>query len=693
MQFILSYPYWYLLLCTLPAIGITYLLYRNKKHHYSSPSIFYLLFTLRAIALSLVAILLLNPLLRFKTTQEKKPLLVLLQDNSRSIKEAFRKTDSVKYQNDINTLINNLQKQYQVKTYSFDKSLHDSIQFRFDGNTTNISDHLETILSTHENESLAAIILATDGIYNEGSSPLNLSYPFQGSIYTIGLGDTSIRRDAVVNRANANKLVYLNDQFAIKVDISALACNNENLNIQVFHHNTGRTIHTQSIKVNNTSFFKSLEFITTANISGIQHYSVSITPIIGEQNTSNNKLDLYVEVLENKDKILILAHAPHPDIFAIKEALSKNKNYQVDVSLAKDFKGNIGNYSLFILHNLPSASFALSDLLSQAEKAGLSRWYFIGHQSSIATLNSAQKAIQITSRATITQDATAVVNKDFNYFTLTPQFQLSNYPPLSSPFGEYSAGPNTQVLMQQRIGSVQTNAPLWLLQNQSGARTAIVCGEGIWRWRLYNYYQKKSYDEVDDFLQKTAQFLAVKNDRRPLRITLPKSVFSENEVVLMDAELYNENLEPVNNSDIQINLVNENKETSVFSMNKEQNSYHLTLGNLAAGSYSYVARAVLNGREIKSSGEFQVQDEDVELLNLHADIGMLNELANIHEGKFVYPSAISSLLPHIQQNPRIKPVLQEDISTKLLIHWKSIFALIIALLAVEWYIRKRSGDY
>jgi hypothetical protein len=44
-----------------------------------------------------------------------------------------------------------------------------------------------------------------------------------------------------------------------------------------------------------------------------------------EFTAQNNSRDAYIEVIDGKEKILLLAAAPHPDIKAIKSALEKNE--------------------------------------------------------------------------------------------------------------------------------------------------------------------------------------------------------------------------------------------------------------------------------------------------------------------------------------------------------------------------------
>jgi hypothetical protein len=195
--------------------------------------------------------------------------------------------------------------------------------------------------------------------------------------------------------------------------------------------------------------------------------------------------------------------------------------------------------------------------------------------------------------------------------------------------------------MYQKIGSVQTNTPLWILQQSMNARTAVLAGEGLWRWRMYQYSQNKKYDAVDDFVLKTAQFLSIKQDNRPFKVQISKSIFSDYESIVFDAELYNTNLELVNTPDVNLVISNDQGIQTKHTMNRENGSYSLNIGSLAAGNYSYSANVNLNGKNYNASGNFVVLEDNIELSNTTADFGLLKQLAEDHNGEFLLSSSIS----------------------------------------------------
>ncbi len=643
--------------------------------------------------MSALAFLLLSPIFNYLKTQEQKPTIAFIQDNSASQKFAFRKIDSAIYHQRVTKLLNELRNDYQVKEFSIGETLRDTARFQYNEEASDLSSPIESIVSNLESENLGAIILATDGIYNKGISPLSANYPYKGSIYTVGIGDTALQRDALLARVFANKLIYLGDQFAIRTDIAAFACEGKNLVVSVYSHNAKRAIYSQTIRVSDARFSKGIETILEAKSAGLQHYTISVSQVEGEQNIANNSQEVYVEVVDSKQKVLLIANAPHPDVFALRDALSKNKNFKVDVQMAERAKASMNDYSLLVLHNLPSVKYNVASLSEEAKRLGISVLYVVGSQTSIPLFNASQNALQIVSRGGTVNDAQGLLNNDFSYFTINSNQQVSSLPPLASPFGDYKTGISTQVLMWQKIGNATTTYPLWMMQQGSSARTGVIAGEGIWRWRLFDFNQHKNHNLVDDYMLKTAQYLAVKQDKEKFRVQVSKSVFSESEPISFDAELYNENFELINTPEVNIVLSNGSSKGDGYTMNKMESSYSLTLTNLSSGNYNYKATTSFNGKSYSASGSLVVVGQNLEAMNTTADFGMLNQLAKNYEGEFVFANQIESLADKIKKNQQIKPLLRANIQNDPLINWKWLFGLFIAFLALEWFVRKRTGNY
>ena len=73
--------------------------------------------------------------------------------------------------------------------------------------------------------------------------------------------------------------------------------------------------------------FKQVTFQTSSTLKGVQHYVVDAQILKGEFTPRNNRRDVYLDIIDGKEKVLVLALATHPDIKAIRTVLEKNLNY------------------------------------------------------------------------------------------------------------------------------------------------------------------------------------------------------------------------------------------------------------------------------------------------------------------------------------------------------------------------------
>lgn len=692
--FSISYPYIYILVIFLLAALFAFLLYGKSKSQFPK-TILWIITSFRFLGVFVLLFLLLSPIFRYKKEETIKPSLIILQDNSESIKYGWKNSDSSIFRKSLNDLIEKLNVDFNVIVHPFGYDITDTIRYDYTEKQTDISESINSIFLKYEHQNIGGVILASDGIYNKGFSPLQYNFPSNANMYCIGLGDTNTQQDLLVARVFANQIVYKGDAFVLKGDVVAFNCVGKTMQIQITEINTGKTLASKAITINKNNFSYTIESIIQAESAGIKKYNISVVPLENEQNIINNNQQISVEVLDNKENILLVANAPHPDINAIKEALINNKNYKLEICMADKLPSKTAQYNLIILHNLPSVKNPISTLVSQAKESGTSIWYIAGLQSAHNLLNSYQQSINIVPRTASAADIGAEFNNNFNLFNNVAENNktLATLPPLQNIYGEYKAGNNTHTLLFQKNGNIVTNNPLWLLANEGKQRIGVLAGEGLWRWRMHNFLQTKNHKTVDDLIQKSVQFLSVKKDKKNFRIQTNKNIYSQFEPIVFDAEFYNDNYENINTPDVMLQIKNDSGWTMKYTLNKNANAYSLNIGTLSAGKYEYNAQTNFNNTNYTATGTFNVENVNTEMMNTRADWGMMKQLAENNNGHFFYINQMKSISDSIQNNKRIKSIIRTEVMSKPLIDWKWIFGLIVLLFSTEWFLRKRNGAY
>ena len=289
-----------------------------------------ILFAFRAISITIISILLLSPLLKFSSNQVEKPIVAILKDASTSIPMVLSDKDLKSYNDELKELNKSIEDKYDVQYFTYGNDLKEFQNDSLQEKTTDISNALKQVYERYENRNLGAIILTGDGIYNKGSNPLYLPEISQVPIYTIAVGDTVIRKDLFINKINTNPNVYLGNSFAMQINVSANECSGETSLLSIIRiekDNSEKKLFEKNISINSNSFSSINDFVLNADQSGINHYRIRLSSVKNEMTLLNNVKDVYIDVKDAKDKVLIIADAPHPDIAAIRQALDQNKNY------------------------------------------------------------------------------------------------------------------------------------------------------------------------------------------------------------------------------------------------------------------------------------------------------------------------------------------------------------------------------
>lgn len=692
-----QYPVWYIFLCLLLGglfAGILY--YRSTAFRTNSSTLNIVLGILRFLAISLIALLLLTPLLRRVVREVKNPIVLIAQDESESVGNALG-ADKSKYLNQLQALQSELESEYEVKTYRFGNTLEEGIDTSFAGKQTNIANALSGLYDLYSGQNLGAVILASDGIYNEGSNPLYANASLDAPLYTIPLGDTTAQRDLLVKRVFHNRIVYLGDKFSIQVDLAAdnAAGSNSRVNVYKMVNGKAQLLQQEAVEIDRNNWFETKEFILDADQSGVQRFRITLSDIPEEATTVNNTKDIFIDVLDARQKILVLGNAPHPDLTAFRQALSNNQNYEVTATTIQGLEDAPEKFDFIILHNLPSRSNAATTVLNAVAKNKIPHLFVAGNQTDLQQFNQAQRVLSIQKKGNSTNQVQAYIKPGFNLFQLSEELkeQLPSYTPLSATFGDYNIQSSASALLYQRIGKIETEYPLLVLGEGNGTKVGVLGAEGIWRWRLFDYLQNQDHTRFNELVGKVVQYLSLKEDKRRFRISLSKNIFDENEPVFFDAELYNQSFELINEPDVSLVVKDASGKDYSFTFNKAGNAYRLNAGILPVGNYDFTGTVFFSGEQLTYDGQFSIQPIQLEQYATTADHNTLRLLSEQYGGSVFYPEAMGNIPAAIKERGNVKPVIYETAQTQPVINFKWLFFLLLVLLSAEWATRRYFGAY
>ncbi len=695
MNLILSYPWWFVIICIFVAAGYSGGLYfKNKRNAVFSKQLIKLLAVLRFVTVFILCFLLLEPLIALFTNKVEKPIIVFLHDNSGSI---LMNKDSLYYKNEfpkaVKQLEDKLTKSYEVATYYFDGKINDRATHDFSGKETDINQALSDILLRYSNRNVGAIVLSSDGIYNKGFQPQQTASYFNVPIYTIALGDTTPQKDAFVQQVDFNKIVFLDNEFPIDVALGAHLLKGQKANIRVLHN--GQTLATQTIAYNENDFFQNISFRLKAAQIGLQRYQIVLDKVDGEFTYRNNSKEILVEVIDSRQKVLILAESVHPDLGALKNSIESNKHYQTEIGFLSSFQKSFREFDLVITYQLPSLSNNAAGVFQQLKENKIPAFHIIGNSTQITQLNMYNLGVKLTGNRNNSDEVQAVVNKDFGLFQLSDETQkaIAKFPPLISPFAsDIQVSPNAQSVLYKKIGNTSTTIPLLFFSENNQIKNGFLLGEGFWKWRLTNYATEQNFTRADEIISKIIQFLSVKEDKSLFRVNVNQE-FNENEDVILFAELYNESFDFVPEQDIQIEIKSEDNVKYPFSFSPQGNTYKLSAGKFSPGKYEYTAQAKLNGKVLVKKGIFFVKELQMEANQTQANHQLLYMLSSNSKGEMYVPATMHEIENKIETDKEIVSLIHSSKEITDLIRFKTLFFVLLFFLSLEWFLRKYNGGY
>jgi hypothetical protein len=688
--------YWFIVLLAIVIASAAVLLlsyFRNKKNKDLTRIQVSILMALRFLSFLLVAILLLSPFIRNLKKITQNPVIITAWDNSGSM---ISTQDSVKTADEISkinsAISSELGNKYSIINYTFGEKTAPFETLNFGEKKSDYSNLITTISNNHFNENIGAVILVGDGIYNQGKNPVNLINKISFPIYTVGLGDTTRIVDARIQDIQVNRTSFSGNRFPVEVDANFTKLKGKPLKLSIVQNNT--ELASTIVTPPNNNYFFSKQFILEAGKPGLKHYTVKIETTKNERNTKNNSNGFVINILENKQKILILSDGVHPDIGAIKNTLDLQKTYEVSVFTEEPYPANLTNFNLLILNQLPTQGKSVAKIIKIATTNRLPILFIVGNRTFLPQLNLLTQGVTITPLAGTGEEAQATINPTFATFKLSDDFKelLPKFPPLQVAYANFELAPEFNTLFYQKILNIETAKPLIATGHIKGRKTGFIFGEGIWRWRLYDYYVNQNQTKFNELINQLVQYLALRENEDNFIIDF-KPVYAEIDDVILSAEVYNDAFERINSEEVNIEIKNANGDQFSFTFDVQGEKYYLNAGHLPTGDYTFDANVKIGEKTFDESGRFTVVPVNFENVVTRANHNMLYQLSAGSGGKFYLPNKIEDLISELKSNNKLKATsyYQEIIQELLNLRW--IFFVVLLLLSMEWFLRKYWGIY
>ena len=707
IQISLAFPAFYLFLALILIAAYSYYVYRFTVPQINKSKKL-LLTTLRTLALLALCLVLFEPILNLSRKFMLEPKNLVFIDNSRSltIEDGTNRVLSVEK---TLTDLSGKASADNLVFYAFGNDVSeisiDSLdKIDFSEGTTNFQEIFSYVRNSNFN--IASISLITDGVITSGSNPyyeaVNLGIP----VFTVGIGDTTQRKDVEIKKVLHNDFIYAETPTSIIASVSNKGFAGETVTVTLYEDNK---FFSQQTIILSSSGIQNVSFDYKAQSSGEKKLSIEILPLKDEFTRANNKQIFYVKVLSNKIKVLLLASSPSADLTFINNALQRDDNIEVNsivqISGERFLKPlnyqKIDSADVMFLIGFPSDGAPeelLNRVLTKIRDAKIP--YFLTLSSGVSLSRLARMGTELP--FTINQNFSGIreVQPNITPDQLTnPILQLSeknifeswnNLPPVSQPSAIFNPRIESRTLAQIKVNNNVVNSPLILSNNFSGRRSIAVLARDIWKWKLQT--APKRLDLFDSFIINSLRWLRAGEEQKLVRVKTSKRNFSQGERIEFIGEVFDESLNPVSEAQVKIFISSDAGKLETDMQNVGAGLYEGSIIINEPGDYNYSAEALVNGRVSgKDNGSFNIGEIDIEMINPVMNYSLLNLLSKDTGGEFFFYDDYSDLLNKLNEL-KINSSKEKIVTSEIFL-WSNIWMLITAifLFSLEWFIRKRSG--
>jgi hypothetical protein len=703
----LAYPAVYLFL-GLAAIA----LYSFYVYRYTIPQIEnykkIILTSLRVLALLFLILILFEPILNLSRKLTLEPYNLVFIDNSRSIKIE----DGTKRESTVNQIMNELSgsaSSDNLSFYEFGNSVRDVSVDSF--NNVNFSDgatNLQQVFNFIKNSdrNIASITLITDGVITSGTNPyydaVNTGIP----VFTIGIGDTTQRKDVEIKKILHNDFIYAETPTKIIATISNNGFADESVTANLFEDN--KFISKQDIILSNAGI-QNISFDFTPQSAGEKKLSIELSPLKDEFTKANNKQISYVKILSNKIKVLLLASTPSSDLTFIKNALSRDENIELsqivqvsqDKFLTKLNYQKLDSAEVLFLIGFPSGNTPEEFFNLVASKIRDSKTPFfitLSSDVSLSRLSRLGNVLPFTISQSFTgyREVQPYISPDelsdpiLQYSDKNQIDAWNNLPPVLQPISFFTPRIESKTIAEIIVNSNVAKSPLIISSNFNGKKSIAVLAKDIWKWKLQ--VAPKGLDLFDNFIVNSLRWLRANEEQKLVSIKTSKKNYSQGEIIEFYGEISDESLNPVSDADVKINISSGTNNFETDLQNVGPGLYEGSIVINETGDFNYSAIAEAGGRTLgKDNGSFNIGEIDIEMINPVMNYSLLNLLANETGGEYYFPNNYAPLLERLK-NLKINSSKERMVTSEISL-WSSTWMLIISILlfATEWFLRKRNG--
>ena len=712
--------------------GCLFALWISYKHwRYShlpkSKNLFLIL--LRLTAVFMVAFSLLKPEIITLKTQTDEPEIVIFQDISNSMNTKdfviHKQTEDItaKRSEWLQSLIDSkfyspLQKNFKVfvKTFAGEKNKKGEI----DKSATDINYALGEETKNFKN--LRAVILLTDGDWNQGTSPVAAATKLRTKnipVFSVPVGSPFYLPDVVLNKVKVPAFCLVGEKISIPFQIENRM--DTELSTKITLRSDFGTENTKDIIIAPHETYED-SILWQPKKTQLYNLTIDLPVQPGEFIKDNNSFSFSIDVKQDSIKVLIADSLPRWEYRYLLNALKRDPGVKVNsllylsnmktgggVGYLKKFpnKKELAFYDVIFLGDI---GLGKGELSSDDIKniAGVVKYLGTG-----LVLMPGYQGRQYSFANTPIEDLNPVIidpakkngieNDILSHLELTRLgsshflLMLANTPDMNSSVWKrlpgfswnaavLSAAPGANVLaVHSGLQTESGRMPLIATRSYGQGNVLFMGIDSAWKWRkgVEDKYHYRFWGQVVRWMAHKRHLA----DKNGIRCFFVPETPEEGNTISLFASLYDSLNQPVEDADLKVAVSKGNKEFT-FNLIAQQGKWGVYKGNFIADENGEYNLKITSGKQ-NSEMEMQIKVGKVQKEQIGRPINMkiLQDLSAITAGEVILPENIDSILQKINSLPK-----RSEIENRIQI-WAQWWwgALILLLLTFFWIFRKIFG--
>ena len=743
-----SLPWWVIALVGLGTGALLVQQFLSLKQRLALGQSSFLVFLRTCVYILLIFFLLGPALVDKRVTKLRRPLTVLI-DSSESMafpasskatqdgKPGKSRLDLVreKLLNGQEPLIQKLNRDYDLRLYRFGTSVEpispgSLSQLKAQDEGTRLLELLPRAATDAGAQS--GILLFTDGITNGDQKTLDGTPALSVPVFTVGVGETEGFTDVRIAEVRAPEFAFRGREF--KIDLTVQAYGLKGKSVPLYFNRGKNLITSRPVAIDSDSFEQKITFSFNPKELGTHSFSLSIPAQPGEQITENNHKEFKVDVHRDKIRVLTLSGSPawnyrflrmamkqDPLIELVSFVFLRTPTDTVDVPdnqlslipfpIDDIFLEELKNFDVVFFDDFSHRAYFNPVYLERVKDfvrdgGGLA---MLGGFRSFDSGGYAESALKdvlpveldnkgrYQTQATVRPVLTAS-GKVHPITRLLPDPKANEeawakMPPLADL--NQVRGARGETLLSASGDGAATGSPLLTIGRFGKGRTLALMTDDVWRWNFIAVGNRETPQNHLKLIRQAVRWLAQEPAFEQVQIR-PIPTSRPGEKVAIKLRVLKDDFTPTAQASVQLRVFGPEGEPSLVSAtaDSEEGEYTGEYTPTKEGSYRVEAEANLAGKTLgRDKTSFSVAFPYGESDDGRPRTDLLKQIAEASHGEFFSindwnDKALDKIAAKLESHAPSQIVEQRQ--TRL---WSTLwpFSIILALLSVEWWLRRKWG--